>query len=193
MHRRLGRRTTTLQCLMKQSRIGFGDADVFGAQGKLEVIRQPQPTHIGVAIGDHAEGVVIGQCLQGRLHLREHFDLMPRMQEHFKALVGQVRSLAMVVTGLFQRMEQHPPTQGADAVLEARFTAQDPFANRPQMLHRHRAQIWCVLGQPFTQYGFGADDHRGGVPQGVVEVEGDQLDGHESSPLMRLARGWALS
>src|SRR5689334_9620954 len=99
----------------------------------------------------------------------------------------------MVVTSLFQSMKKHPPTQRTDSVLEVRLVAQHPLANRPQMLHRHRAQVRRMLGQPFTQYGFGAGDYRGGVPQGVVEVEGDQLDGHESSPLMRLARGWALS
>ncbi|MNN46274.1 hypothetical protein D3C81_1606510 [compost metagenome] len=193
MHRRLRRRATALQRLMKQARVRFGDADVFGAQRKLEVVRQPQPTHIGVAVGDHTEGVVVGQHFQGRLHLGEDFQLMPGMQEHFKALVRQIRRLAMSVASAFQRVEQDPATQRTDAVLEARFVSQHPFADRPQMLYRHRPQIGCVLGQPFTQNGFGADDDRGGVPQGVVEVEGDQLNAHESSPLMRLARGWALS
>ncbi|MNM61630.1 hypothetical protein D3C81_729350 [compost metagenome] len=97
------------------------------------------------------------------------------------------------VTGFFQGLEQHAPAQGADAVLEVRLDAQDAFADGPQMFYRHRSQVGRMLGQPCTQNGFGADDHRGGVPQGVVEVKGDQLNTHESSPLMRLARGWALS
>ncbi|MCY1458087.1 hypothetical protein D9M71_754400 [compost metagenome] len=136
---------------------------------------------------------MIGQCLEGRLHLREDLQLMPGMQKHFETLVGQVRRFDVGITGFFQRLKQHATTQGTDAVFERRFNAQDALANGPQMLYRHRAQVGCMFSQPFTQYGFGADDHRGGVPQGVIEVESDQLESHESSPLMRLARGWALS
>ncbi|MNN86736.1 hypothetical protein D3C81_2041860 [compost metagenome] len=84
----------------------------------------------------------------------------------------------MGVSGFFQCLKQHAAAQGADAVLEVGFDTQDTLANGPQMLHWHRAQVGCMFSQPFTQYGFGADDHRGGVPQGVIEVEGDQLEGH---------------
>ncbi|VVP30153.1 hypothetical protein PS732_05281 [Pseudomonas fluorescens] len=193
MHRGFGAHATALQRFVKQSCIRFGDADVFGAERKLEVIRQPQSTHISIAIGDHAEGVMVGENFQYRLDLGEHLDLMPRMQEHFKTFIRQLRRFAMGVTRLFQGVEQHPSAQGTDAVFEARFISQHPFADRPQMLHRHRAQIRRMFAQPFAQYRFGTDDYRSGVPQGVVEVEGDQLDAHESSPFMRLARGWALS
>ncbi|MNM61631.1 hypothetical protein D3C81_729360 [compost metagenome] len=90
MHSCLRRRATALQRLMKQACIRFGDANVFGAQRKLEVVRQPQSPHISIAVGDHAEGVVVGQYFQGWLHFGEDFQLMPGMQEHFEALVGQV-------------------------------------------------------------------------------------------------------
>ncbi|MNV58289.1 hypothetical protein D3C71_1506540 [compost metagenome] len=136
---------------------------------------------------------MVGQQLQSRLHLRKYFQLMPGMQKHFETLIGQVRRLGMGISGFFQGLEQHAPTQGANAVLEVRLDAQDAFAYGPQMFHRHRPQVGRMFGQPCTQYGFGADDDGGGVPQGVVEVEGDQLNAHESSPLMRLALGWALS
>ncbi|MNO89981.1 hypothetical protein D3C76_814800 [compost metagenome] len=136
---------------------------------------------------------MVSQHLQRWLHLRKDFQLVPGMQEHFETLVGQVRGQSMGVSGFFQCLKQHATTQGADAVLEVGFDTQDTLANGPQMLHWHRSQVGRMLRQPFTQYGFGADDHRSGVPQGVIEVESDQLEGHESSPLMRLARGWALS
>ncbi|MNP43980.1 hypothetical protein D3C76_1378250 [compost metagenome] len=136
---------------------------------------------------------MIGEDFQGRFNLRKHIDLMASVQKHFKTLVRQIRRLVMPITGLFQCVEQHTPTQRADAVLEARLVAQYALTNGPQMFHRHCPQVGRVLGQPFTQNGFGADDDGGGVPQGVVEVEGDQLNTHESSPFMRLARGWALS
>jgi hypothetical protein len=42
MHRRFRTHATALQRLVEQSRIRLGDADVFGAQRKLEVIRQPR-------------------------------------------------------------------------------------------------------------------------------------------------------
>ncbi len=118
---------------------------------------------------------------------------MPGMQEHFEALIGQVRRFGVSVSGFFQCVKQHASAQGTDTVLEVWLDAQDAFANGPQMLHRDRPKVGRMFSQPFAQYGFGADDHRGGVPQSVIEVESDQLESHESSPLMRLARGWALS
>lgn len=136
---------------------------------------------------------MVGQNLQRRLDFGEHFNLVPRMQKHFETLVGQCRRLVVGVPGIFHGVKQHAAAQGADAVFQARLIAQHALTNRPQMLDRHCAEVRCVLSQPLAQHGFGADDHRGGVPQSVVEVEGDQLDCHDSSPLIRLARGWALS
>ncbi|MCY1185265.1 hypothetical protein D9M73_260290 [compost metagenome] len=118
---------------------------------------------------------------------------MAGLQEHFERLFGQLPCQCLGITGLFQGMEQHLPAQGTDPMLEARVGLHQAFADGVQVFDRYRPQIRCVLGQPVAQYGFGADDDRRGVPQGVVEVEGDQLDGHESLPLLRLARGWALS
>ncbi len=78
-------------------------------------------------------------------------------------------------------------------MLEGRFLEQYLFANRPQVLDRHAAEVGGVCGQPFAQYVLRAVDHRSGVPQGIVEVEGDQLNRHCEESLLRLARGWALS
>ncbi|MNP61025.1 hypothetical protein D3C76_1561650 [compost metagenome] len=118
---------------------------------------------------------------------------MTGVQERLEGLVRQLRRLPLVVAGFLQGTEQHPPAQRTDAMLQAGLFAQHLLANRKKMLHRHAAQVWCVVGEPLAEYGFGAGDHRCGVPQGVVQVESDQLDGHDSSPLMRLALGWALS
>ncbi|MCY1185322.1 hypothetical protein D9M73_260880 [compost metagenome] len=115
------------------------------------------------------------------------------MQEHFEAFVGQLLRLLLAVADFFQGMEQHPPAQGADAVLEAGLGLHQALADGEQVLHRHAAQDWGVGFEPVAQHDFRAGDHRRGVPQGVVEVEGSQLDAHESVPLLRLARGWALS
>ena len=65
-----------LQGFVEQPGVGLGDADVFGAQSELEVVRQPQAPHIGVAIGDDAKGIIIGEQFQGRLHLRKNLQLM---------------------------------------------------------------------------------------------------------------------
>ena len=67
------------------------------------------------------------------------------------------------------------------------------LANGEQVLHRYAAKDRGVGFEPVAQHDFRAGNHRRGIPQGVVEVEGDQLDAHESVPLLRLARGWALS
>ena len=115
---------------------------------------------------------------------------MARLNKHLKRIICQRGCI--LVTRAVQRMEQNPPTQCADPVLELGFFTQHPLANRLKMPDFDNAQFWRVLHQPVTQYGFGAHNHRCGVPQGVVEVESNQLNRHSLS-LLRLARGWALS
>ena len=61
------------QRLVKQPRIRLGNANVFGAQHKLEVMPQANAAHVGIAIGHDAQGVVRGQRYQRRLSLRKHF------------------------------------------------------------------------------------------------------------------------
>ncbi|MNR54438.1 hypothetical protein D3C85_1746190 [compost metagenome] len=78
-------------------------------------------------------------------------------------------------------------------MFKARLGLHQAFADGEQVLDRHAAEDRRVGFEPVAQDDFSAGDHRRGVPQGVVEVEGDQLDAHESVPLLRLARGWALS
>ena len=115
---------------------------------------------------------------------------MARLNEHLKRLLCHRRSIR--ITRTLQGVEQHPPPQRADAMLELRLVDQNSLAQRLITRNIQRAQFWCVSGQPGLQHGFGTGNHRRGVPQGVVEVEGNQLNGH-SLPLLRLARGWALS
>ena len=69
---RLFRRASQAQGLLEWMRIRFADAQILSAQGELEVVRQAQAAHIRIAVGDHAEGVVIGQdsrvgCTSGKI------------------------------------------------------------------------------------------------------------------------------
>ena len=84
--------------------------------------------------------------------------------------------------------------ENREAVLERRFSCQLAGTDGPQVLDGDRAETRCLARQPVAQARFGVVHHRGDVPQGVIEVEGDQLEAHSLSlPLRRLARGWALS
>lgn len=70
------------------------------------------------------------------------------MQEHLETFVGQLQGVFFAVTDFFQGMEQHPPAQGADAVLEARLGLHQALADGEQVLDRHRAQRRCVGFEP---------------------------------------------
>ncbi|MNY37441.1 hypothetical protein D3C86_1720040 [compost metagenome] len=80
-------------------------------------------------------------------------------------------------------MAQHAAAQLADAPVEARFLLQQPLAVVLQLRAGFVAEARGMLGQPRQQAGFGGLQHRGDIPQGVVEVEGDQAQGHGHSPL----------
>ncbi|MCY1450098.1 hypothetical protein D9M71_668790 [compost metagenome] len=135
----------------------------------------------------------MAQDLQHRLDLGEDIDLVTRVEEHLEAFVGQLPGFVLAVTDVLEGAEQHLAAQGADAVLEPGLSLHQALTDGVQVLHGYGAKVRRIGGQPVAQDGFGANDHGGGVPQGVVEVKGDQLDAHESLPLLRLARGWALS
>ncbi|MCY1376040.1 hypothetical protein D9M69_635000 [compost metagenome] len=126
------------------------------------------------------------------MHFGEQLDLMAGGKKHLKTTLGQRRGLVGRIAGTGQGAQQDAPAQLAEAMLERGFALQQLRANRPQVFDRHRAQAWRVHGQPVAQRRFGILHHRGHVPQGVVEVEGDQLNAHSLLPL-RLARGWARS
>ena len=70
-------------------RVGFADAQLFGAQGELEVVGQAQTTHIGIAVGDDPELEAVGQSFKGWMHLGKQFDLMARGEKYLKARFGQ--------------------------------------------------------------------------------------------------------
>ena len=118
--------------------------------------------------------------------------LVTRFNEHLKRNICHRCSIRIRITPTLQGVEQHPPTQRADAMLELRLIHQYTLAQRLIPSKVQSAQFWCIFGQPGLQHSFGTGNHRRGVPQGVVKVEGNQLNGH-SLPLLRLARGWALS
>ena len=193
MHCRAGVHTATLQCFLKQPCIRLGDADIFSAQGKVKVVRQAHTLHIGIAIGDHAEQEVLAQRLEHRLGFRKHAELVACVDERFEADIRHLCGLRLGITGLLERMHQHAMTQQADTVFEFGMTLQHLLAQAGKMLKGQVADLGRVGRQPFAHRRFGADDDGYVVPEGVVQVEGDQLDTHESPPLMRLARGWALS
>ncbi len=136
---------------------------------------------------------MLAQRLQHRLGFGEYGELVARMNERFKAHIGHFRGFRLWITGLFERVHQHAVAQHADAVLELGMAFQHLLAKAGEMLQGQFADLGGMGGQPFAHRRFGADDDGDVVPEGVVQVEGDQLDTHESPPLMRLARGWALS
>lgn len=90
MYRCAGLHVTAAQGFEERRRVRLADAEVFGTQGKAEIVRQPQPAYVGIAVGDHAQGVVMAQDLQHRLHLRENLHLVAGMQEYFETFVGQL-------------------------------------------------------------------------------------------------------
>ena len=91
MHRRAGRDIAAAhQGFMEQPCIRLGDADVFGTQGKAEIVGEPEAAHVGIAIGDHAQGKGAAQGLQGRFDLRKHLDLVPGVDKHLEALIRQL-------------------------------------------------------------------------------------------------------
>ena len=85
VHRLFRARITQAQGLLEWMRIRFADAQILSAQGELEVVRQAQAAHIRIAVGDHAEGVVIGQEFQGGLHVGEDLYLVTSIEEHRNA------------------------------------------------------------------------------------------------------------
>jgi len=193
VHRLRGCDACAFQRLLERVRVGFADAQLLGAQGELEVVGQAQAAHVGVAVGDHRQAIAVGEYLQGRVHLGEQVDAVTCVEEDVEAPGGQGARFVPGVAGLFQGMEQDALAQLTEAVLECRLGRQQARADSPQVLDGHRPELRRLQGQPLTQGRFGAVHHGGDVPEGVVEVEGDQLDAHSSFALLRLARGWALS
>ncbi len=118
---------------------------------------------------------------------------MARFEHGLEGTFGQLRGFVGRMADAFQRMAQRTPAQFAEAVFQAGFGLQQAAANLAQVIHRLAGQARCMLADPVAHGGFGSEDHRAVVPQGVVEVEGDQANAHESGSLRRLARGWALS
>ena len=66
----------------------LGDADVFSTQHKFEVVPQADSPYIGVAIGDHAQAVITGQCNKGRFSLGEHVQCVTRLNKDFKRIIS---------------------------------------------------------------------------------------------------------
>ena len=126
------------------------------------------------------------------MYLGEQFDLMAGAEKDLESCFGQRLRFAVRVAGVLQGVKQNAPAQLAEAMLEHRLGVEQTAADRPQMLDRHCPQARRMQGQPIAQGGFGILHHRSDVPQGVVEVEGDQFNAHSEPPL-RLARGWAWS
>ena len=198
MYRCRGLDAGALQGFAEWRRVGLADAQFLGAEGEPEVVGQAQAAHVGVAVGEHAEGEAVGEDLQGRVDLGKQGDPVARFEEYLETGLGQAFRLRLWITGVEQGMEQDAPAQLAETVAQHRLAIQQAGADRPQVLDGYRTQARGVARQPFAEQGLGVVHHRGDVPQGVVEVEGDQSQAaHGSLPPsalpLRLARGWARS
>ncbi len=193
MHRVLGRDAGALEGFAEGARIGLADAQFFGAEREIEVIGQPQAAHVGVAVGQHAEAVVVGEQLQGRVHFGKQLHRMPRFEKHLEGLLGQLARFVPRIAGFLQRMAENAPPQLADAMTQFRLRVQQGAADGAQRLDGEIIQIGCVPGQPLAQGKLGAVQDGADVPERVVEVEGDQSDAHDSLSCLRLARGCAWS
>ncbi|MCY1441481.1 hypothetical protein D9M71_577980 [compost metagenome] len=117
---------------------------------------------------------------------------MARMEHGLEGAFRQVHGVLGRIADAHQRPAQGTPAQFAETVLEGRLRGQDFGAYGPEVFHRQGAQGWGMFHQPVAHGRFGALDHRAVVPEGVVQVEGDQSDAH-SSPPRRLALGCAWS
>lgn len=177
------------QGVLERQWIGLADAQLLGTQGELEIVGQAQAAHIGVAVADHSQLVVIGQVFQGRLHLGKQADLVARFEKYLEAGFGQWLGLMLGITGLLQGEQENPSAQRTEAMLEAWLGGQQAGADRPQVFDGHAAELRRMAGQPVAQGVFRAVHYAGDIPQGVVEVEGDQLNAHSSLLVGRLARG----
>ena len=164
VHRLAGVHATALQRFLKQSRIRLGDADIFGAQGKVKVVRQAHALHISIAIGDHPQQKVLAQGLQHRLGFREYAELVACVDECLEAHIGHFRGLGLWITGLFKGVHQHPVAQDADAVFQLGMTLQHVLAQLGEMLQGQVADLGGVHRQPFAHRRLGADDDGYVVP-----------------------------
>src|SRR3546814_8745112 len=84
-------------------RVGLADAQLLGAQGELEIVGQAQAAHVGIAVGNHAEGVVIGEKFQGGLHVRENLHLVARIEKHLRSEehTSELQSLMRISYAVF--------------------------------------------------------------------------------------------
>src|SRR5690606_18189712 len=160
-----------------------------------EVLFQPQPPYIGIAVGDGRQLVVPGQLLQQGLAVGKEGQCMARLEEHLEPGQGQFAGLLRAVAGLAQTMLQHRNAQGGYPVTQFGVDRQHLST---QGATRLRVELSGETGrmavQPLQQGLLGGGYYRLGFPQGIVQIEGQQLDhGADQSLVRRLARGCALS
>jgi len=134
---------------------------------------------------------VIGEKLQGRLHVRENLHLMARVEKYLEGPFGQFSRFIGGIAGIVQRVLQDAPAQLADTVAQRRVLLHQHAADRAEGFDGKFAQARRMHTEPVAQGGFGALNGRGGFPEGVVQVKGDQANAHVSVSCLRLARGCA--
>ena len=122
----------------------------------------------------------------------KEFDGVAGIEKHGKAALGQILCFFFGIAGLQQAVAQYGNTQGGDPVAQARvlcqyLVAQGAACFAVQVTTEQRR----FAIQPGQQAAFCGGNHGVGFPQGIVQVEGQQLD--HGSLALRLARGWARS
>ncbi len=181
----------------EQRRVGLADPQHLGAEAEVEVAVEPQAADVGVAIGEGAEAVTPRQQFEHLQRIGVVTHLVARLQELLEGGFGNLLCALGVEAQIAQRRCDDPPPQLADPMDQRRLRRQQ---QRALLAQDARAQCVAERGQLLLQSAlhgrFGLDQHRRALPQGVVEVEGDQLQpGRRHGTLLprRRARGWAAS
>ena len=132
----------------------------------------PQRCKIGVAVAHREQPIARPQPLERRPHVGVEFDAIALGEKHFHRLPGE----GFLVTGRTELRREGPAAQERQVVAALRELRRDV---RPQRAHAldavPRGRLRIASAQPLEQHLFRRGDHRPHRPQGVVQIETDDL------------------